>query len=53
MSEFTFPERYGTTLPAPDVSQWISLFPKETEDIFKLIYLADQCHYTANNRMRD
>ena len=53
MREFTFPDRDGNAIPPPTVSQGISLFPQETDDIFKLIDLADQRLYTAKDRGRD
>jgi hypothetical protein len=53
MREFTFLDRCGKTIPAPNVRQGISLFPKETDDIFKLIDLADQRLYMVNNHRCD
>jgi diguanylate cyclase (GGDEF)-like protein len=42
-----------TTLPVPTVSQGIAVFPAETEDITKLIDLADKRLYIAKERGRD
>jgi diguanylate cyclase (GGDEF)-like protein len=41
------------TIPIPTVSQGIAIFPTETEDITKLIDLADKRLYTAKERGRD
>jgi diguanylate cyclase (GGDEF)-like protein len=40
-------------IPIPTVSQGIAIFPIETEDITKLIDLADERLYTAKQRGRD
>jgi diguanylate cyclase (GGDEF)-like protein len=53
MRGFSFPDREGKSIPPPTVSQGISLFPKEADDIFKLIDLADQRLYVAKKRGRD
>jgi len=41
------------TIPIPTVSQGISVFPAETDDITKLIDLADKRLYVAKERGRD
>ena len=41
------------TIPIPTVSQGIAIFPAETEDITKLIDLADKRLYVAKERGRD
>jgi len=41
------------TIPIPTVSQGIAIFPAETEDITKLIDLADKRLYIAKERGRD
>jgi diguanylate cyclase (GGDEF)-like protein len=41
------------TIPIPTVSQGIAIFPAETEDIVKLIDLADKRLYIAKKRGRD
>ena len=53
MRGFTFPDRNGRTIPPPTVSQGIALFPKEADEIFELIDLADQRLYMAKKRGRD
>jgi diguanylate cyclase (GGDEF)-like protein len=53
MRELKIQDRTGRSIPAPTVSQGIAAFPLETEDIFKLIDLADQRLYAAKNRGRD
>jgi GGDEF domain-containing protein len=40
-------------IPAPTVSQGISVFPDEADEIEKFIYLADQRLYKAKGRGRD
>jgi diguanylate cyclase (GGDEF)-like protein len=45
--------REGKDLPAPTVSQGIAVFPNETEDIHRLIDLADQRLYVAKERGRN
>ena len=50
MRELKISDRDGRTIPAPTVSQGIAIFPLETDDIFKLIDLADQRLYIAKNR---
>ncbi len=40
-------------IPAPTVSQGISVFPDETDEIDRFIYLADQRLYKAKERGRD
>ncbi len=46
-------DRDEKTIPPPTVSQGIAVFPAETDDIFKLVDLADQRLYIAKNRGRD
>ena len=41
------------TIPVPTVSQGIAIFPAETDNITKLIDLADKRLYTAKERGRD
>jgi diguanylate cyclase (GGDEF)-like protein len=41
------------TIPIPTVSQGIAIFPAETEDVTKLIDLADKRLYIAKERGRD
>jgi diguanylate cyclase (GGDEF)-like protein len=41
------------TIPIPTISMGIAVFPAETEDITKLIDLADKRLYTAKERGRD
>jgi diguanylate cyclase (GGDEF)-like protein len=53
MSEIVFLARDGTSIPAPTVSQGISVFPQEAADTFTLIDIADQRLYTAKNRGRN
>lgn len=43
----------GQQLPLPTVSQGIAVFPKETEDVIKLVDLADQRLYVAKERGRN
>jgi diguanylate cyclase (GGDEF)-like protein len=45
--------REGLKILPPTVSQGIAIFPHETDDIYKLIDLADQRLYVAKNRGRD
>ncbi len=45
--------RDGKHLPIPTVSQGIAVFPQETDDINRLIDLADQRLYLAKERGRD
>jgi diguanylate cyclase (GGDEF)-like protein len=40
-------------IPAPTVSQGISVFPDETDDLDRLVYLADQRLYKAKERGRN
>ncbi len=53
MSEIEFFARDGSSVPAPTVSQGISVFPLEAGDTFTLIDIADQRLYTAKNRGRN
>lgn len=46
-------DRDGTPVPAPTVSQGIAVFPDETEDIFKLVDLADRRLYVAKEHGRN
>ncbi len=43
----------GEQLPMPTVSQGIAVFPAETEDVIKLVDLADQRLYVAKERGRN
>ncbi len=53
MSEIVFFARDGSSIPAPTVSQGISVYPGDGEDTFILIDIADQRLYTAKNRGRN
>ncbi len=53
MSEIVFIARDGSPIPAPTVSQGISVYPGDGEDTFTLIDIADQRLYTAKNRGRN
>ncbi len=53
MSEIEFFSRDGSSIPAPTVSQGISVFPLEAGDTFTLIDIADQRLYIAKNRGRN
>jgi diguanylate cyclase (GGDEF)-like protein len=53
MSEMFIDGREHGQLPAPTVSQGISLFPYEADEIFSLIDLADQRLYVAKGRGRN
>ncbi len=53
MSEIKFVARDGSPVPAPTVSQGISVFPEDADDTFPLIDIADQRLYTAKNRGRN
>lgn len=53
MRELTIKNRDNGMIPAPTVSQGIAVFPLETNDIDKLVDIADQRLYTAKNRGRD
>jgi diguanylate cyclase (GGDEF)-like protein len=45
--------RDGDPVPAPTVSQGIAVYPDETEDIFKLVDLADRRLYVAKEHGRN
>ena len=49
----TLRDRDGKILPFPTVSQGMAVFPDESDDVFKLIDLADQRLYTAKVRGRN
>jgi diguanylate cyclase (GGDEF)-like protein len=53
MRELKISDRDGRTIPAPTVSQGVAIFPLETDEIFKLIDIADRRLYTAKERGRD
>ncbi len=53
MSDIVFFARDGSPIPAPTVSQGISVYPEDGEDTFTLIDIADQRLYTAKNRGRN
>ncbi|MEZ0397006.1 MAG: diguanylate cyclase [Anaerolineales bacterium] len=46
-------DRHGNLVPAPTISQGIAVFPLETEDIFRLVDLADQRLYIAKEHGRN
>jgi diguanylate cyclase (GGDEF)-like protein len=46
-------DREGDTIPAPTVSQGIAVFPLETDQIFRLVDLADQRLYIAKEHGRN
>ncbi len=53
MSEMKLNHLEKGKVPAPTVSQGIAVFPLETDDIFKLIDIADQRLYIAKERGRN
>jgi GGDEF domain-containing protein len=53
MNNLLIQGRDGKDLPVPTVSQGIAVFPNETEDIHRLIDLADQRLYVAKERGRN
>jgi diguanylate cyclase (GGDEF)-like protein len=53
MSNLSLQGRDGKHLPVPTVSQGIAVFPQETDDVNRLIDLADQRLYLAKARGRD
>ena len=53
MSEMKLTHLEKGKVPAPTVSQGISIFPLETDDIYKLIDIADQRLYVAKERGRN
>lgn len=46
-------DRQGNTIPAPTISQGVAVFPPETDDVIRLIDLADQRLYIAKEHGRD
>lgn len=46
-------DRQGDTIPAPTISQGVAVFPLETDDVFRLVDLADQRLYIAKEHGRD
>ncbi len=46
-------DRNGNTIPAPTLSQGIAVLPFETDDIFRLVDLADQRLYIAKEHGRN
>jgi diguanylate cyclase (GGDEF)-like protein len=46
-------DRDGQPIPPPTISQGIALFPQETDEVDRLIDLADQRLYVAKERGRD
>jgi diguanylate cyclase (GGDEF)-like protein len=53
MAEMIISHQEKGRVPAPTVSQGIAIFPLETDDIYKLIDLADQRLYIAKERGRN
>jgi diguanylate cyclase (GGDEF)-like protein len=53
MSDMKLEHQVKGRVPAPTVSQGIAIFPLETDDIYKLIDLADQRLYIAKERGRN
>jgi diguanylate cyclase (GGDEF)-like protein len=53
LSELKIPVRDGSYVPAPTVSQGISVFPNDASSAFSLIDSADQRLYIAKNRNRN
>jgi diguanylate cyclase (GGDEF)-like protein len=53
MSTLTVHNKEDKPIPVPTVSQGIAIFPDETNDIIKLIDLADQRLYIAKERGRN
>jgi len=53
MASLTMHDGNQAAIPAPTVSQGIAVFPSETNEITKLIDLADNRLYTAKKRGRD
>ncbi|MBI3164366.1 MAG: diguanylate cyclase [Chloroflexi bacterium] len=53
MAQLKMTNEKTETIPAPTVSQGIAIFPAETNDVAKLIDLADKRLYTAKERGRD
>jgi len=53
MSDMKLSHAEKGKVPAPTVSQGIAIFPLETDDIYKLIDVADQRLYIAKERGRN
>jgi len=53
MSELALEHAEKGSVPAPTVSQGIAAFPRDADETFKLIDLADKRLYTAKERGRD
>jgi diguanylate cyclase (GGDEF)-like protein len=53
LAAFEFISEGNATIPVPTVSMGIAVFPAETEDVTKLIDLADKRLYIAKERGRD
>jgi diguanylate cyclase (GGDEF)-like protein len=53
MQDFVLNHPKHEKIPAPTVSQGISVFPDETDELDRLIYLADQRLYKAKERGRN
>lgn len=53
MASFEFRAADQKTIPVPTVSQGIAIFPKEADEIFRLIDLADQRLYIAKSHGRN
>lgn len=53
MSDMKLEHQEKGKVPAPTVSQGIAIFPLETDDIYKLIDIADQRLYIAKERGRN
>jgi two-component system cell cycle response regulator len=53
MSDLKLKHQEKGKVPAPTVSQGIAIFPLETDDIYKLIDIADQRLYIAKERGRN
>lgn len=53
MAALKIEDREQRTVPVPTVSQGIALFPKEADEIYRLIDLADRRLYVAKGRGRN
>ena len=53
MQDMTLVDPKQVTIPAPTVSQGISVFPDEAKEFNRFIYLADQRLYIAKERGRN
>jgi len=53
MNGLSLQGRDGKHLPVPTVSQGVAVFPQETDDVNRLIDIADQRLYLAKERGRD